>query len=492
MSVELRDQAEAQAFVAGGLCLPRVRAANAEEIAEVSAWLEALLDERPSTPPPAVVADVGRVLGGAQPEARLPLPTDDERLRAAVRAYEDHVLGRIALEPARRAAEDALAVLPAADRAAAIGAVLAQILGRLGIGGAALSPAVLRRLARRSPVELIQAGHTALAGEARATTAATLADGYEELVRAARRQSTLLGESDVFLLENFPALRTLAHRIGCAQALDAAALLDRALPRRLHRRRPLQHGHAPLASEDESEYPTGGFSGITTSGTLENLVSSELIYMDDGSSEAGDIDLFDVRWVESELLYYNRDEAVLARRRRSYIFAFEPTLAEARFKDPSLDYQRTVMLLGFLVCAVQRLSAQLGEEELHFHVLCLPGPRGKTPLVEELELCELLLRREIEAERAEVRLATPDEMVALVEERVRSGLVDLLVVGGGRPALPLLGRSGEARARVATLSLAEPRPRLAHGEHVVVDTDAEPSLSEAWVATARALIEDWL
>lgn len=493
---ELRDAEEALAFVSAGLCLGRVRQASAAELGEVAPWVEALLDERPAMPPPGMLVDLGHLLMGAQPSNQLPVPASDVRLRQAIRAYEDHVLGRMGLESLRQPAEDAVAKLAPAELAAALGAMSAQLLERLGVRGHAFSPAIMRRIGKRPKDELLADGYHRLGTSSVVTS---LAIGYEELVSAARRQPSLLHESDVFLLENFGALRTLAQRVGCAQALAAAAEIDRALPRRLRRRRPLVTGHAPISQEDESEYPTGGFSGITTSGTLENLVSSELIYMDDpdDNAEAGSVDIFDVRYVEAELLYYSRDEAILARRRRSYVFLLEPSLVDARFKDVGSRYQRTVLLVGLLHCVIARLTEQLGEEELSFRLVFAVDrhqvTNHKSPLDDELELMRLLLGEQIELGRATVEEATPDQLAVLVETALRRGAVELCVVGNQRPAMPELGPVGTSRVRPVTLALSDARPVLrdSDGNALFENQPGDPLLS-SWVETARALVEQLL
>ena len=62
-------------------------------------------------------------------------------------------------------------------------------------------------------------------------------------------------------------------------------------------------GDAPTQLEEESAFPVGGFSSISTVGSLENLVTSELIYMDDPNDPASERpDQFDVRFVEGDLL----------------------------------------------------------------------------------------------------------------------------------------------------------------------------------------------
>ncbi|MCO4781109.1 MAG: hypothetical protein KC646_02200 [Candidatus Cloacimonetes bacterium] len=51
------------------------------------------------------------------------------------------------------------------------------------------------------------------------------------------------------------------------------------------------------------EYPLGGITGITNKGSFESLLSSELVYAEVES----EVNLFDVKYIENELLYYERD-----------------------------------------------------------------------------------------------------------------------------------------------------------------------------------------
>ncbi|PCJ17223.1 MAG: hypothetical protein COB02_14345 [Candidatus Cloacimonadota bacterium] len=62
----------------------------------------------------------------------------------------------------------------------------------------------------------------------------------------------------------------------------------------------------PTYTEDkknDGDYPLGGITGITNKGSFESLLGSELIY----SEVDSEIDLFDIKYIENELLYYERD-----------------------------------------------------------------------------------------------------------------------------------------------------------------------------------------
>src|SRR5262249_50648468 len=153
------------------------------------------------------------------------------------------------------------------------------------------------------------------------------------------RSGQLLREADVFFAEHLDVLGRLSQRVAIDQIVEAAGALGGALPRRMKPRRAVGSGTTPTQIAEEDTYPVRGFASMSTSGTIENLVPSELIYMDDSR----DVDLFDVRYVEGELLYYVRDESALRRKAYAVSFVFEPSLERARFKDEGVPWQRLVL-----------------------------------------------------------------------------------------------------------------------------------------------------
>jgi hypothetical protein len=93
-------------------------------------------------------------------------------------------------------------------------------------------------------------------------------------------------------------LHTVAARIGPVPASVALSLRRRAR-------------EVPVDAEESDHYPAGGFDAISTRGSFENLVRTEVAYVGEGCAEPGGVDLFDVRFVEGELLFYTRDESPL-------------------------------------------------------------------------------------------------------------------------------------------------------------------------------------
>ncbi|MBX3231008.1 MAG: hypothetical protein KIT84_36725 [Labilithrix sp.] len=418
---------DAEHEIAAALCLARLL--PPEEAGRVAGpWIVATMTERVELPPAGVVADVGALLFGATLD-RLRPAADDPALAAAIRRYEDALLGRLASDRRLVAAGFAALRLPPRMHGQAVGILVAGILARIGVtGGFTASPAVVRRLAERSPEQTVAAGHALLRDDP--TLRATLADWYADAARRAQRARELVGEADIFALENLTVLAGLAQRLAAADVVRAEEAIARGVPRRVRRRRK-KEGDVAAKLEDESAYPAGGFASMSTSGSIENLVTSELIYMTPpAEARSGEIDLFDMRWVEGELLYYTRDEAIFVRRRRVVFLALDHALVRARVKDAHVPFQRIVLVLAVVLVVVKKLVELLGEEALELRVVFLDEE-----LAEERVLTELLLREWIERGICEVSSSTWPKVVASSAAETRRALVEVVSLGGGAPEL---------------------------------------------------------
>jgi hypothetical protein len=458
-------------WLAAGVLLGRLGPLGPEGLAEGAGWLLALLAERPEVPPPGAVLDLGRLLLGGPPPPPRPLPVLPAPLRAAVRAYEEALLDALAAERRVEAAGEALGRLAPAARPAALGYALSRLLGRvLPAGGVDVAPGLVRRVLARPVEELAREGSASL--QAQDAACAALTEGYAALAQGARRAGALLTDADVFVLEHWGALRGSAERLALEQAAEAAGHLLARLPER-PRPRHAREGAQATALDDEASYPTGGFSSVATSGSIENLVASELAYMDvPAEGDAPEMDLFDVRYVEGELLYYTRDESVFVRRRRHVTLAFLADLALARVKDPGERYQRLVLLLGAVKAVLERLAHLLREEDLAVRLAFVADGDGAQPLAPERGLAALLLSEL--CERGVVRVDTADGLAALAGELEAGARRERghLVVLSARPQ-----QAPVERVPTTQVTLASERPAVA-GE-----------ASPTWEAAACALLE---
>ncbi|HEU0030179.1 MAG TPA: hypothetical protein VFQ53_06085 [Kofleriaceae bacterium] len=457
-TLELRSAAEVSSWVAAGLCLRRVPT-ETDEDATIGQAILACASELGALPPAGVIADVAVMLGGA----RLPQQTTingDDGLKSAIRAYEDDVLSRLAQTARFDDVLAAFAHLGPALRPTAIALVVGALCERAGFAGLSVSPATLRRALARPREERDAAGRAELKGGA---VAQTITEAYQRLARGARQSRALVDDREVFAIDHLEVLGSFGRRLAADHIGAAAAAISGRLPRRLPAKRE-QRGVKDTQLADDTLYPAGGFTAITPSASanIENLVSSELVYMEDG----GDVvDLFTLRYVEGELLYYTRDDSVFRRHRHVIVFALGADLEDARIKDKDLPWQRLVLALGMMVAAIRWLTEQLGHEALSIH-LAFP-PRLLAP---ERELVELLLEGEVKSGIVKV-VEQPWEAAIEVAQQAKSAISDLVVVSlGSVPALP----KGQRALHLALGQVSPQVYELAPRKGAPPDPDADP------------------
>jgi hypothetical protein len=216
---------------------------------------------------------------------------------------------------------------------------------------------------------------------------------------------------------------------------------------------------------DDTLYPAGGVSAITPGGSnasIENLVTSELVYMEDGP----DVDIFTLRYVEGELLYYTRDDSVFRRHKHVIGIALCADLDDARVKDRDVPWQRLVLAFGMIVAAIRWLTEQLGDQALTIH-LAFP----KLLLVEEKQILSLLLGGEIA--RGTVVVDDTDA-IAATHKAGDTAITDVIVVSlGPVPALPRGLRALHLDLSKAAPTVAELAPRKAEPGEVGPDSWTE-------------------
>ncbi len=468
---ELRTQADVASWLAAGLALRRVVTEDDDQL--IASAIAACANELSSLPPPGMIADVAVLLGGARLPLSTPVQSSDGELRAAVRAYDDDVLARLVTNARFDDVLAAFAHLAPGDRATATALVVGAICDRASFAGASVSPAALRRALARPKEERDAAGRAELLG---GTTARRLADAYDRLARSARQARALVDDHEVFALDHLNVLRDLGGRMTAEHIAAAATALEAKLPRRLPANRQ-NRGARDTQLADESLYPAGGFTAITPGGSnanIENLVSSELVYMEDGP----ETDVFTLRYVEGELLYYTRDDSVFRRHRQVIGIALGADLDDARVKDRDLPWQRLILAFGLLVAAVRWLTEQLGDQALTIRVAFPPQL-----LAEEREIMALLLNGEIQRGIVVLEETPWQELVATTAAAGSSAISDVIVMSMGPvPEIP-------KGLRALHIDLARAAPTAAP----VGTTPAEPSPDSwnEWCEVAEDLLR-WL
>jgi hypothetical protein len=304
---------------------------------------------------------------------------------------------------------------------------------------------------------------------------------YESLIAASRRMAEVLGQEDIFELERGTALQEMGERVAMRQVLQAAAKFEATLPR--HRIRPLnRRQEVPTRILDEDTYPVGGFTSLSTRGSIESLLHSQLAFMEEEGERP---DLFDIKFLRDELLYYSRDENQFLRRRRTLVFVLEEDLRATRYKEKELPYQQGVLLLALLVVIVRKLSEWLSTDALAFKIVFV-GSKDEPPLEPERDLLATLLDEPIVNGTVEILHEERAAVGLLCTNWARRSLCHCVLVSCGEPDLP------EASDTVLSLlRLQGPRPALADQDSEPVLVDGDDAL-ECWNRLLEELLRRWI
>ncbi len=453
MDVEIRDPANARRFLAQGLWLQRAARPGAATVPSALLWAADLAAGGEPVPPIGFVADVGNlVLDEVRDSTRgRAFPEIPGWPAGLVRVYEDIVLGRLDADASLVRGAAALVRYRGRDRSKGLAFLLGAIRLRSGFPGVLLNPAAIKA-AQDVPADILLAeGWESLAREGLMPALVAL---YAGLVAAVREMPEALGPEDVFELESRTALMTFADRVAIRQVIRASAELEAGVT--VDRPPPSARRHdVATAILDEDTYPTGGYSSISTRGSIESLLQSQLAYMEPGDRP----DLFDIKYARDELLYYARDENQFFRRRHAYQVILEPDLMLARVKDSALPYQRIVLVLALFVAAVRVVTRWFGEDSILFEFLFLRDGTVE-PLAMERSLLEMALRDGIANGTVVTDSAAEDQLparrariargaryrglhVRFGEHRFEVGSLPMLVLEVGRDR-PSLGWTGES------------------------------------------------
>jgi hypothetical protein len=474
--LEIRDPDEAREHLLAGLWLSRAVTPSAESLAATLAWLLELSSEGHPAPPIGFLADAGHLalgsLHGEAAAAGRELPGIEAGL---VRRYEDYVLGKLYADLSFERAADALLRYAETDRPRGLAYLIHRLLVRTGAGGVLFSPAVVRSLAQRPADEVLRESWQLLS-QGGPTPAAT--EQIEQLIDRVKSTGDLLTPEDIFELEHGTALIEFGERLALRQTLRTAELLAETLPHQ----RPRSTGRRRQVATrllEEDAYPVGGFSSISTKGTIESLLHSQLAYIEPDERP----DLFDIKFVRDELLYYSRDENQFLRRRTTILVILAPELAQIRIKDAGLPYQRIILVLGLVVAVVRKLTEWLSDEALQFRFI-FPPAKGEYPLADEQALLELIFREEmVHGTVAAERLALP-AVAKLAAQESRRSFVRCLAISPRELKLAL------EHAEVLQLVVGQPQPGL-------WDDDGGPFASELagienWQETLATLLSRWV
>jgi hypothetical protein len=180
----------------------------------------------------------------------------------------------------------------------------------------------------------------------------------------------LIKSEDLFIARHFDLLGTHSERIAEKQVLECEKSYGAAppIPPDFQKESP----DVMVDLEDSGLFPQGGLDELSTRGVIENLVRSELVYMEKDSQE---VDLFTLKFMEGEILYYTRDEGQLLRKSRTIHFFFENS-DQFRSKLPHLKARSSIILTSWVQRCASDIFHLLQTEAVRivFHAV---GPEGE-------------------------------------------------------------------------------------------------------------------
>lgn len=364
--------------------------------------------------------------------------------------YENRVLNALLRDPSVRRAIEAVARDPHREDLLARGIeFLIRPLVRAGGHEQApvIDPVLLRELAPSAaadPDELLRRYDEALGGPH--LLLAALRSSIQRW-GSQRGPDAALGPDDLTEIEHWSAYRRAAQRLAGRRIGARAAALPPIDPTSVTIR---EDDDAETELPDSGYYPSGGYTELANRGALENLVPTELVFL--GEDPFGDhhdpiVDMFALRNLENETLYFQRDSGQLKRTRRTVHLAVSPEdglrLQLRWHHDPLV-----VLVYGLVVRLCEDLTRLFPADALRveLHLVCgseLARERAR----EDQQLLSVLLRHEIARDAAAIHLAEPWLDLRGLSERARR-TYGIAVQSGDRPP--------------AGLPAGEP-PRLADG-----------------------------
>ncbi len=245
--------------------------------------------------------------------------------------------------------------------------------------------------------------------------------GKKDFLHTAQRQfveqmtgTYLRGKSftdiDFHELENFGVYRRTDARLRARAVLTLENRFGAFDPEIYERVR--ENESAVTAFKDAGLYPVGGFAEITTqTGSLESLVRSELVYMEE--KEMQEVDLFDVRFVENELLYYKRDEGELMRRRRRLNIILDLS-TDMRFAPGKGEEQVWTCVCALILRLLRDFSLMFERDAVTFRIRIL-AENIPEDLLNECGLLRVLLGKKIELGIASISIVPSISLAEFLE-----------------------------------------------------------------------------
>jgi len=409
--------------------------------------------------------------------------------------YENRLLNSVLRDPSTRRAMELLQRDTSRNDLIArmLELILAPLLEAGGYPGAPLvDPVLLRELSLTGelrPSDFAES-FSELAGEAFWNEA--LAGSLETFFKG-RRSGRILSAADLSEVEHWSAYRKRAQRLAGRRIVGASEAFPAVDPTGV---KVQEEEEADTELPDSGYYPEGGFAELTNRGPIENLHPAELVYMREdpfGDDPDPPIDLFAIRVLENEALFFQRDSGQLRRTRRTVHLAVAPDQG-LRLKLKWHDEALAIYVYGFLVRLIEDLSTIFPRDALRVEMhIVAPSGAARERAEADCELLSVLLRHEIARDAASISLAPESFDLRALGEPERRVYGIAIQSGSHDPAglppgpAPLLAE-GAREPRILTWRIGgqEPGPE----ELDVVQMPVEGDPRQAMVRARDALLAE--
>jgi Sulfatase-modifying factor enzyme 1/vWA domain found in the FtsH ternary systems/N-terminal helical region fused to the FtsH ternary system vWA domain len=326
----------------------------------------------------------------------------DEAEREVRLEYENRLLNGLLRDPSTRRAIEFIRQDASRDDLLqrTMELILAPLLSAGGHADAPIvDPVLLRELTPQASLELqaLARGYDDLFADAGGGPGGLLAALESTLRRffAQREVGPALGPDDLAEIEHWSAYRRAAQRLAGRRIAARAAAFPKVDPRAVA---VTEEQETETELPDSGYYPQGGFSELANRGALENLVPTELVYMGEdafGNDPDPEVDMFTVRVLEGETLFFARDSGQLRRTRRAVHLAVAPDDG-LRFQLKWHSDPLAVLVFGLVVRLSEDLAQVFPADALVVvvHLVCRDEAARERGL-EDKELLSVLLRHEI-------------------------------------------------------------------------------------------------
>ena len=302
------------------------------------------------------------------------------------------------------------------------------------------------------------------------------------LIAAARRMAEVLGPEDVIALEQRTALADMGQYVAHRQVLQTANRLEAGAARGTRSSRWPAAQEVPTRVLDEDTYPVGGFTSISTKGTVESLLHSQLAYMERDAERAARPVRREVPARRAVLLLPRR-EPVPPPPAGVRVLSCSRTWCRPGSRTPTCRPSGSCWSSACSWRPSSKLSEWLSTDALRFEFLLVQDGEG-TPLAQEGALLEMLFREQIENGTVEVRHSA-EAPGPYADRRAHRSLCHLLAVSAG-------GAAVRTDLAIATdLTVAGPRPEVRIGYDEPTELPGDDPV-ESWTATLERLLMVWV